>query len=129
MYQKTIIAGFLGADPTMRYTPNGQAVTSFTVATSRNYTNSSGQQVKETVWFRVSAWDKQASSCNTYLHKGSKVLVDGRLTADPDTGGPRMFDRQDGSKGASFEINAERVVFISSKEESEQPESEEELPF
>jgi single-strand DNA-binding protein len=123
----------------MRYTPNGQAVTSFSVATSRNYTNSAGQQVKETIWFRVSAWGKQAETCNTYLHKGSKVLVEGRLTADPASGGPRVFTRQDGSSGASFEISASNVRFLSTKGEGEGPgvgedspetvSSDDEIPF
>ncbi len=60
MYHTIIIVGNVGRDPEMRYTPAGQAVTSFSVATNRNYTNSAGAQVKETIWFRVSAWGKQA---------------------------------------------------------------------
>jgi single-strand DNA-binding protein len=56
MYHTIIIVGNVGRDPEMRYTPSGQAVTSFSVATSRNYTNASGQRVDETIWFRVSAW-------------------------------------------------------------------------
>ena len=96
MYHTIIIVGNLGKDPEMRYTPAGQAVTNFSVATSRQYTGSDGNQVKETIWFRVSAWGKQAETCNQYLKKGSKVLVEGRLTPDPSTGGPRLWQRQDG---------------------------------
>lgn len=139
MFHTIIVVGNVGRDPEMRYTPNGQAVTSFSVATSRNYTNNAGQQVKETIWFRVSAWGKQAETCNTYLHKGSKVLVEGRLTADPASGGPRVFSRQDGSTGSSFEISAATVRFLSPKGEGEGggvgdegPEmagSDEEIPF
>ncbi len=118
MFQTIIIAGNLGKDPEMRYTPSGQAVTSFNVATNRNYTDSNGQQVKETIWFRVSVWGKQAESTHNYLKKGSKVIVEGRLIADPASGGPRIFKRSDGSSGASFEINASNVRFLSSRTET-----------
>lgn len=128
MFHTIIVVGNVGRDPEMRYTPSGQAVTSFSVATSRNYTNSAGQQVKETIWFRVSAWGKQAETCNTYLHKGSKVLVEGRLTADPASGGPRVFTRQDGTTGSSFEISASMVRFLSTKGEGEGPGSGEDVP-
>src|SRR3990172_6087309 len=105
MYHTIIIVGNLGKDPEMRYTPSGQAVTSFSVATSRQYPGQNGQKVKETIGFRVSAWGKQAETCNQYLRKGSKVLVEGRLTPDPSTGGPRVWTGQNGP-GASFEVSA-----------------------
>lgn len=136
MYQKVTIVGNLGKDPEMRFTPSGQAVTSFSVATNRTYTGSDGQRVKETVWFRVSAWGKQAENCNNFLHKGSKVLIEGRLMADPATGGPRVFNRQDGTAGASFELTAMTVQFLDSRAESEQAGTEDvgtlsddEIPF
>ncbi len=136
MYQKITIVGNLGKDPEMRFTPSGQPVTSFNVATNRSYTGSDGQRVKETVWFRVSVWGKQAENCNNYLHKGSKVLIEGRLIADPATGGPRTFNRNDGSTGASFEINASTIQFLDSRAESEQGAAEDmgtlsddEIPF
>lgn len=119
MYQSLTIVGNVGKEPEMRYTPSGQAVTSFSVATNRQYTNNNGQQVKETIWFRVSAWGKLAETCNQYLHKGSKVLVEGRLTADPNTGGPRIWQKQDGSAGASFEVTANTVRFLSSRSDGE----------
>ena len=118
MFHTIIIVGNLGKDPEMRYTPSGQAVTSFSVATSRKYTSSNGEQVNETIWFRVSAWGKQAEVCNQYLKKGSKVLVEGRLTPDKNTGGPRIWQKQDGSSGASFEVTAGTVRFLSSRGES-----------
>ncbi len=117
MYQNIIIVGNLGKDPEMRYTPSGQPVTSFSVVTSRQYTGNNGQVVKETTWFRVTAWGKQAEVCNQYLKKGSKVLVEGRLTPDPNTGGPRVWTKQDGTPGASFEITASTVRFLSSRDE------------
>ena len=119
MFSKIIIVGNVGKDPEMRYTPSGKAVTSFSVATNRQYTNNNGETIKETTWFRISAWGKQAETCNQYLKKGSKVLVEGRLTADPATGGPRIWKSQDGSPRASFEINAGTVRFLSSRTETE----------
>jgi len=117
MYHKLIIVGNVGKDPEMRYTPSGQAVTSFSVATNRQYTSSNGEQVKETIWFRVSTWGKQAEICNTYVKKGSKVLVEGRLTPDKVTGGPRIWSKQDGTAAASYELTAENVRFLSSRQE------------
>lgn len=121
MYQTIILAGNLGRDPEMRYTPSGQAVTSFSVATNRQYTNNNGETVKETIWFRVSAWGKLAETCSQYLKKGSKVLVEGRLTADAATGGPRVWSGQDGKPRASFEVSASTVRFLSSRGESGEP--------
>jgi single-strand DNA-binding protein len=117
MYHTIIIAGNVGKDPEMRYTPSGQAVTSFSVATNRQYTTGNGEQVKETIWFRVSTWGKQAEICNQYVKKGSKVLIEGRLTPDKNTGGPRVWTKQDGSAGASFEVTASTVRFLSSRGE------------
>ncbi|MQC26446.1 MAG: single-stranded DNA-binding protein [Chloroflexi bacterium] len=114
-YQKVTVVGNLGRDPEMRYTPGGQAVTNFSVATNRQYTNSNGERIKETVWFRVSAWGRQAETCNQYLKTGSQVLVEGRMTPDKETGGPRVWTRQDGTPAASFELTAERVVFLSGR--------------
>ena len=65
-----------------------------------------GQKVKETTCFRVSVWGKQAESCNTYLQKGSSVLVEGELRPDKETGNPRTYTRNDGSTGASYEVTA-----------------------
>ncbi len=117
-FHTIIVVGNLGKDPEMRYTPSGQPVTSFSVATSRQYTNNNGETVKETIWFRVSAWGKQAETCNQYLKKGSKVVVEGRLTPDKNTGGPRIWQRQDGTSGASYEINAQTVRFLTPRSEA-----------
>jgi single-strand DNA-binding protein len=119
MYHTIIIVGNLGRDPEMRYTPSGQAVTNFSVATNRQYTGSNGEPVKETIWFRVSTWGKSAETCNQYLRKGSKVLVEGRLVPDPATGGPRLWTRQDGTSAASFEVSASTVRFLSSRGEDD----------
>lgn len=118
MYHTIIIVGNVGRDPEMRYTPSGQAVTNFSVATNRQYTGSDGNQVKETIWFRISTWGKQAETVNQYLHKGSKVLIEGRLNPDPKTGGPRIWQGQNGP-AASFEVTASTVRFLSSRGEDE----------
>jgi single-strand DNA-binding protein len=136
-YHTIILVGNLGRDPEMRYTPSGQAVTNFSVAVNDNYTNSSGEKVDRTIWVRVSTWGKQAENCNQYLKKGSKVLVEGRLTVDAATGGPRVWTRQDGTPSASYEVSASTVRFLSSRGDSEggaynAPEhaaGEEDIPF
>lgn len=119
MYHTLIIVGNVGKDPEMRYTPTGQAVTSFSVATNRQYTSGNGEQVKETIWFRVSTWGKTAEVCNQYVKKGSKVLIEGRLTPDKATGGPRIWTKQDGTAGSSFEVTAQTVRFLSNRGENE----------
>ena len=75
---KIIVIGNLGRDPEMRYTPSGQSVTSFSVATNRRYTTG-GEQREETDWFNVSAWGRLADTCNQYLTKGQQVYLEGRL--------------------------------------------------
>jgi single-strand DNA-binding protein len=140
MFHKVILVGNLGRDPEMRYTPGGQAVTTLSVASNRSYTDSSGNQVKQTIWFRISVWGKQAESCHQYLRKGRQVLVEGRLNPD-DNGNPRIWNAQDGTPRASFEVTAETVRFLGTggrdegaaggEEESlgPGPASEDEIPF
>ncbi|MBX3057653.1 MAG: single-stranded DNA-binding protein [Anaerolineae bacterium] len=112
MYQKLIVAGYLGGDPEMRYLPDGTAVTNFSVASTRRFTVGEGEQHEETTWFRVETWRRQAETCHQFLTKGSPVLVEGRLKPDKNTGGPRTYQRQDGSIGASYELVAETVRFL-----------------
>ncbi|MEA3349730.1 MAG: single-stranded DNA-binding protein [Chloroflexota bacterium] len=137
MYQKITIIGNLGGDPEMRYTPSGQAVTNFSVASNRRYSTSDGQKVDETTWFRISAWRRLAEVCNQYLKKGRLVLIEGRLNPDKQTGGPRIWTGNDGQPRASFEITARTVKFLSSQAggddyQSNQPpqqEAEDDIPF
>ena len=117
MFQKLIFVGNLGRDPELRYTSGGKPVTTLSVAVNNQYTNAQNEPVKETTWFRVSVWDKQAEACAQYLAKGRQVLVEGRLQADPSTGGPRLFERNDGTMGAAFEVNASAVRFLGGKSE------------
>jgi len=118
MYQKLVIVGRLGKDPEMRYLPDGTAVTNFNVATDRRWTDkATGKPAEETTWFRVSVWGRQAETANQYLSKGRMVLIEGHLRPDPQTGAPRIYTRQDGTAGSSFEMFAEVVRFLGSRED------------
>lgn len=110
MYQNTIVIGHLGKDPEMRYTPSGVPVTSFSVATSRRWTNANGEQQEKTTWFRVTAWRKLAELCNQYLTKGRLVMVEGEVEASAWTG-------QDGQARATLELTARNVKFLGGRGE------------
>ncbi len=101
---KIIVIGNLGRDPEMRYTPNGQSVTSFSVASTRRYTTG-GEQREETEWFNVSAWGRLAETCNQYLTKGQQVYVEGRLRS-------RTYQGNDGQTRVSLDINLTDVQFL-----------------
>ena len=118
-FQTIIIVGNLGRDPEMRYATNGNAVTELSVASNRQYTDGAGEKVKEVTWFKVSVWGKQAESCNTYLQKGSSVLVEGELSPDKETGNPKVYTKSDGSTGASYEVHARTVRFLTGVEKQE----------
>ena len=132
---KVLIIGNLGRDPEMRFTPTGTPVTTMSVASTRSYMKGE-QKVDETTWVRVTTWGKQAENCNAYLKKGSKVYVEGRLTPDAN-GNPRIWDKADGTPGASFEVNASEVLFLSARpgangepvEESTSMNGGDEIPF
>jgi len=139
MYQKIILIGRLGRDPEMRYTADGTPVTSFSVATDRRWVDASGQQQKHTVWFRVTAWKRQAETCNQFLTKGQLVMVEGELSD------PKPYQSRDGEWRASLDVRAWTVKFLESRGEAAAgagaapeaaegaepaaPASEEEIPF
>lgn len=139
MYQKVIIAGNLGGDPVMRYTADGTPVTTFSVATSERWSDrETGERRERTTWWRVTAWRKQAEICNEYLSKGRPVLVEGRITVDSETGGPRIWTGQDGQPRASLELTAQVVRFIGGRGDvaagpaappDEVPTNEDDMPF
>ncbi len=80
MLNKIMLIGNLGRDPEMSYTPSGSAVTKFSVAVSRRSKDKqSGESKEETQWFNIVAWERLAEVCNQYLHKGSKVYLEGRM--------------------------------------------------
>ena len=102
---KILIIGNLGSDPEMRYTPKGNPVTSFTVATNRRYTTAEGETREETEWFRVSAWNRLAESSNNYLQRGGKVYVEGRLSS-------RTYVANDGQTRVSLDVTASNITFL-----------------
>ncbi len=102
---KVMLIGNVGTDPEMRFTPSGNPVTSFRVATSRTYTTSEGERRQETEWFTVVAWRKLAESCNQFLTKGQRVYVEGNLRT-------RNWEGRDGQKRTSVEVIANRVLFL-----------------
>ena len=107
MYQKTLVIGYLGQDPEMRYTSTGVPVTSFSLATNRKWTGSDGQPQEKTTWFRVTCWRKQAELTAQYLKKGSLVLVEGDIDAS-------AFTDKQGNLRASLDLTATNFRFMSS---------------
>jgi single-strand DNA-binding protein len=109
---KAMIIGNLGRDPEMRYTPNGQAVTQFTVAVNRSHKDASGEWKEETEWFRVVAWAALAERTAESLRKGRKVYVEGRLQT-------RSWDDKDGQKRYTTELVASTVTALDSRSREE----------
>ncbi len=108
---KVIIIGRLGQDPEVRYTPNGQAVANFNVATSENWTDkTSGNKQERTEWHRIVVWGRLAELCKDYLKKGRQVYIDGRLQT-------RNWDDRDGKKRYITEIVANTIQFLGSSSE------------
>jgi len=118
---KVMIIGNLGADPEMRYTADGNALTSFRVASSRNYTGPDGQRREETEWFSVVTWRKLAEQCSQFLQKGRRVYVEGRLRT-------RSWDTPDGQRRYRTEVVAERVLFLDRAPGVPLPEEQETAP-
>lgn len=105
-YNKVFLIGNLGANPEKRYTPSGQAVTTFRMATSARWTDkTSGQKQERTEWHRIVVWGPQAENCEKYLSKGRQVFVDGELRT-------RQFEGKDGNQRYITEIVAQRVQFL-----------------
>jgi single-strand DNA-binding protein len=102
---KMMVIGNVGTDPEMRYTPNGNPVTSFRIATSRSYKAQDGERKQETEWFTVVAWNNLAEQVNQYLSKGRRAYVEGRLHS-------HSFQGNDGQTRFRNEIIADRVLFL-----------------
>jgi single-strand DNA-binding protein len=109
---KCMIIGNLGRDPEMRYTPSGQAVTQFTVATNRNYRDQQGEWQSETEWFRVVVWGQQAERTAERLRKGNKVYVEGRIQT-------RQWEDQTGNKRYTTELIANQVSSLERRDRDE----------
>jgi single-strand DNA-binding protein len=125
---KVMIIGNVGTEPEMRFTPNGNPVTTFRIATSRSYTTPEGERKQETEWFTVVTWNRLAESCNQFLTKGKRAYVEGRLQT-------RTWEGQDGQRRTRVEIVANRVLFLDRQgfaplyEEESVGEHIEDLPF
>ena len=105
MLNKVMVIGNLGADPEMRYTANGSAVTTFNVASNRRYTTRDGESRDDTEWFRIVTWERLAETCSQYLTKGRQVYVEGRLQT-------RSWEGQDGVTRYTTEVIASEVKFL-----------------
>lgn len=119
MFLELEIIGRLGGDPELRYTPNGQAVCNFSVATSRKYKNSNSQLVEETIWVKVTTWGDQAENHNKYLKRGSLVRCVGRLNANH-KGEPRTWQDRNGEWRATYEMTAHAVLYLNSKSDNDE---------
>jgi single-strand DNA-binding protein len=111
---KCMIIGNLGRDPEMRYTPSGQAVTQFSVATNRNYRDPQGEWQSEAEWFRVVVWREQAERAAENLRKGHKVYVEGRIQT-------RQWEDQSGNKRYTTELIADRVTSLERRDREDGP--------
>ena len=107
---KIIIIGNLGRDPEMRYSPSGNPMTSFSIASNRRYTTAAGEQREETEWFNCTAFGRLADVCNQYLTRGQQVYVEGRLRS-------RQYDRRDGTPGFSLDVNVTEMQMLGRRDD------------
>ncbi len=105
---KIILIGKLGRDPEMNVTADGTPFTKFSLAVSRRTKSSSGERHEETEWFNIVAWRQLAETCNTYLHKGSKVYIEGRLTQ-------RKFTDKNGVERLAVDVVANEMEMLTPK--------------
>jgi len=112
VYQNVIILGELITDPEMRYASKGVPFTRFLVNTARRWVNQDGSPGEETTRFVVYAWGNVSQPSNQFLSKGRQIFVEGVLSPDPKTGGPRIWMSNDGRPHACFEIVAQTVRSI-----------------
>ncbi len=107
---KVILIGNLGKDPDLRYTPGGQAVASFTMATNEKWRDKEGNMQDKTEWHNIVVWGRQAEIAKEYLAKGRPAYIEGRLQT-------RSWDDKDGNKRYITEIVAQRIQFLGSREQ------------
>ena len=109
-FNKIILVGYLGRDPELRYTPQGDAVCNFSVATSEKRKDRAGEMQDITTWFRVTVWRRQAELANQYLAKGRQVYVEGRLRQEE-------FTDRDGNRRTTLEVQASDIQFLGTRGE------------
>jgi len=108
MLNKVMLIGYLGKDPETRYTQGGMAVANFNIATSERRKDKDGQMQEITEWHRIVVWDKLAETCGTYLHKGSKVYIEGKIQT-------KKWQDQNGNERYTTEIIAREMRMLDSK--------------
>ena len=118
---KVMIIGHLGRDPEMRFTSSGRPVASFSVATTRGWTNNEGDRQEDTEWFNVVTWGGLAELCKKRLRKGSHVYVEGRLQT-------RSWEGTDGEKHFRTELVAQELIFLDAYDANKQSDDADE-PF
>jgi single-strand DNA-binding protein len=111
MLNKIMLIGNLGRDPELNVTAEGTPVTRFSLAVSRNYTTKSGEKKEETEWFNIVAWDKLAEICERYLHKGSKVYIEGRINQ-------RKYTDREGVQRTAVDVIANDMQILTPKSAS-----------
>src|SRR5690242_18831473 len=111
MLNKIMLIGNLGRDPELNVTAEGTPITKFSLAVSRNYKTSSGEKREETEWFNIVAWRQLAQTGERYLHKGSKVYIEGRLTQ-------RKYTDKEGTQRTSVEVIASDMEMLTPKSAS-----------
>jgi single-strand DNA-binding protein len=104
-FNKVLLMGNLTKDPELRYTPQGIAVVNLRLAVNRRFRDKNQEQKDEVCFITAVVWDKQAETCNQYLHKGSPIFVEGRLQS-------RSWEDNSGQKRNVIEVRAERVQFL-----------------
>src|SRR5262245_26571347 len=118
---KVQMTGRLGADPEMRFTPQGHAVTTFRVASNRSWRSAEGESHEDTEWFRVVAWNKLAEICNKWLSKGSRVYVEGRMQT-------RQWQDQEGQTRYLAEVIANDMIILDGRRDGPPLVQEDEAP-
>ena len=113
MFHSITLVGRLGAEPEVKTTKSGLKMASFSVAVDVK-----GKEKKVTIWPKVTAFGALSDIVSQYVHKGSTVLVEGRLSPDPATGAPKIYSKKDGTQGTSYDIIAEKVQVIGGDKQS-----------
>ena len=113
MKNLAILIGNLGDDPTVRYTQSGSPVCSFRIACSEKYKDASGNMQENTEWVPIVAWGKLAEICSQYLHKGSRVYIEGKLQT-------RKWQDKEGGTRYTTEIVAREMKMLDGKEDGQQ---------
>ena len=108
MINKVLLIGNLDADPEIRHTQDGTPVASFRIATSERWKDKDGQMQEQTEWHSIVVWRRLADVCGEYLHKGSKVYIEGKLQT-------RKWQDKDGHDRWTTEVIARDVQFLTPK--------------